>query len=115
MNKEVTISFKNQNRFRIVPDSNITTGKVIVNGIEITSVEDWEKVTKSLIKLQQENEKLNHYKLLYQKVKDRNDKAIEFVEELYDNTDDITCYDIDRNTRDDLLVILKGNNGELEK
>lgn len=60
--------------------------------------------------LQQENEKLNHYKLLYQKVKERNDKAIEYIEELYDNTDDITCYDIDRNTRDDLLVILKGNN-----
>lgn len=31
--------------------------------------------------LQQENEKLNHYKLLYQKVKERNDKAIEYVEE----------------------------------
>ena len=30
--------------------------------------------------LEQENEKLNHYKLLYQKVKDRNDKAIEILE-----------------------------------
>ena len=62
--------------------------------------------------LKKEIEKLNHYKLLYQKVKDRNDKAIEFIEELYDNTDDITCYEIDRNTRDDLLVILKGSNEE---
>jgi len=62
--------------------------------------------------LKKENKKLNHYKLLYQKVKDRNDKAIEFIEELYDNTDDITCYEIDRNTRDDLLVILKGSNEE---
>ena len=31
--------------------------------------------------LQNENEKLNHYKLLYQKVKERNDKAIELVED----------------------------------
>lgn len=29
--------------------------------------------------LQQENCKLHHYKLLYQKVKDRNDKAIEYI------------------------------------
>ena len=34
-------------------------------------------------------------------------KAIEYIKELYDNTDDITCYDIDRNTRHDLLEILK--------
>lgn len=60
MNKEVTISFKNHNRFRIVPDS-ITTGKVIVNGIEITSVEDWEKVTKSLIKLEHNWNELKKY------------------------------------------------------
>lgn len=30
--------------------------------------------------LKKENEKLNHYKLLYQKVKDRNDKAIEKID-----------------------------------
>lgn len=52
MNEETIISFENQNGLRIAPDSDITTGKVVVNGIEITSVEDWEKVTKSLIKLQ---------------------------------------------------------------
>ena len=31
--------------------------------------------------LQKENEKLNHYKLLYQKVKERNDKAIEYMKD----------------------------------
>ena len=41
------------------------------------------------------------------KLKDRVEKAIEYIEELYDNTDDITCYDIDRSTRDELLLILK--------
>jgi regulator of replication initiation timing len=55
-------------------------------------------------KLQQENEKLNHYKLLYQKVKDRNDKAIDFLENHRSGSD---WYD----TRD-LLDILKGNNEE---
>lgn len=30
--------------------------------------------------LRQENEKLNHYKLLYQKVKERNDRAIEVID-----------------------------------
>lgn len=38
--------------------------------------------------------------------KERNEKAIEYIKELDDNTDDITCYDIDRNTRDDLLEML---------
>ena len=36
-------------------------------------------------KLQDENEKLNHYKLLYQKVKERNDKAIEYIDNCLDN------------------------------
>lgn len=36
-------------------------------------------------KLKQENEKLNHYKLLYQKVKERNDKAIEYIDNCLDN------------------------------
>lgn len=30
-----------------------------------------------------------------------------FIEELYDNTDDTTCYDIDINTKQDILDILK--------
>ena len=53
MNSEekITIGFKEQTGFRI-SEGDLTTGKVVVNGIEITSVEDWEKVTKSLIKLQ---------------------------------------------------------------
>ena len=32
-------------------------------------------------KLKKENEMLNHYKLLYQKVKERNDKALKFIQE----------------------------------
>jgi hypothetical protein len=52
MNEVTIIGFKNSNGIRIAPNSDITTGKVIINGIEITSTEDWEKVTKSLIELE---------------------------------------------------------------
>ena len=110
MNKEeIIISFENQNGLRIAPDSDITTGKVVVNGIEITSVEDWEKVTKSLIELQKENEKLNHYKLLYQKVKERNTEAIEYLEQQleYSKKD---CIPARQFTCEKSLKILEGNN-----
>ena len=35
------------------------------------------------------------------------DKIYEFIKELYDNTDDTTCYEIDRNRKEELLDILK--------
>lgn len=34
-------------------------------------------------------------------------KINEFIKELYDNTDDTTCYDIDKNRKVELLDILK--------
>ena len=42
-----------------------------------------------------------------QKYKEVIDKAIEYISELDDNTDDTTCYDIDKYTRDYILNILK--------
>lgn len=41
------------------------------------------------------------------KYKEVIDKAIEYISELDDNTDDTTCYDIDKDTRDYILSILK--------
>ena len=35
------------------------------------------------------------------------DKIYEFIKELYDNTDDTTCYEIDRNRKIELLDMLK--------
>lgn len=35
------------------------------------------------------------------------DRIKEFIKELYDNTDDTTCYEIDRNRKEELLDILK--------
>ena len=34
-------------------------------------------------------------------------KINDFIKELYDNTDDTTCYDIDKNIKEELLDILK--------
>lgn len=69
----------------------ITDLDMILNYLETTSLEphndytseftykDQKTLYKYIKQLQQENEMLHHYKLLYQKVKDRNDKAIEYV------------------------------------
>ena len=54
---------------------------------------------KHLFELQQENARL----------KDKIEKAIEHIKELDDNTDDTTCYDIDKYVKEDLLNILKEN------
>ena len=53
------------------------------------------------------NENLVFFRQQNKELHNKIDKAIEYIKELYDNTDDITCYEIDRNTRDDLLEILK--------
>lgn len=71
--------------------------------------------SKKVEELIKENEKLNHYKLLYQKVKERNDKAIEYVEwYINDNKDFYKNKNIGLtlSETDGLLVILKGNNEE---
>ena len=49
--------------------------------------------------LQQENARL----------KDKIEKTIEHIKKLDDNTDDTTCYDIDKYVKEDLLNILKEN------
>lgn len=43
------------------------------------------------------------------RLKDKIEKAIEHIKELDDNTDDTTCYDIDKYVKEDLLNILKEN------
>lgn len=51
-----------------------------------------------------ENERLEQQ---CKKQKEVIDKINEFIKELYDNTDDTTCYEIDRNRKEELLDILK--------
>lgn len=62
--------------------------------------------------LKKENEKLNHYKLLYQKVKERNDKAIEYSES-FDIKYLHECMEHNLvDVLEKILKILKGNNEE---
>ena len=71
-------------------------------------IETIDRKNKRIEELQEENEKLNHYKLLYQKVKDRNDKAIDMLDliipELWNINNNMT-YKIKK-----VMNILKGNN-----
>lgn len=99
----------------------ITDLDMILNYLETTSLEphndytskftykDQKTLYKYIKQLQQENEMLHHYKLLYQKVKDRNDKAIEYVSNYMDEWDfnDEVYKDMS-----DLLDILKGDSNE---
>ena len=57
-----------------------------------------------------ENLKLNHYKLLYQKVKERNEKAIEYIEDRYDYEQKTITHTFDKSNVWELLDILEGNN-----
>ena len=61
-----------------------------------------------------EKQELKKYKSLYQNEKSHTDtlkriikKIEEYIEELYDNTDDTTCYDIDKNCKREILDLLK--------
>lgn len=67
------------------------------------------ELLKKIDMFQKENEKLNHYKLLYQKVKERNDKAIEYVNHPWKfECDDSDCNLLIRNRKRFLLDILRG-------
>ena len=50
---------------------------------------------------------MNNWKKEAHQYKEVIDKVIECISELDDNTDDTTCYDIDKDTRDYILSILK--------
>lgn len=50
---------------------------------------------------------IEHLEQQCKKQKEVINKINEFIKELYDNTDDTTCYDIDKNRKVELLDILK--------
>lgn len=72
----ITEFIQNATGFRFVT-SDLTTGKVVVNNIEITSIEDWNKVTHSIVELQQENSQLKEE---LKREKETRKKAIEYIE-----------------------------------
>ena len=60
-------------------------------------------------KLVQENKQLKEQLEASEKARK---EAIELIKELYDNTDDTTCYDIDKDEKERLLQILDIDKGE---
>ena len=59
--------------------------------------------------LKQENQQLKEQLEASEKARK---EAIEHIKELYDNTDDTTCYDIDKVEKERLLQILDIDKGE---
>lgn len=87
----------------------------ILREMDKKRVEELDKNTKkvfdAVMKIADDKDK---YKSLYENEKDKNDtlnriikKIEEYIEELYDNTDDTTCYDIDKNCKKEILDLLK--------
>ena len=60
-------------------------------------------------KMQKENKKLKEQLETSERARK---EAIELIKELYDNTDDTTCYDIDKDEKERLLQILDIDKGE---
>ena len=107
MNEEkTTIEFiQHKNEFKIAK-SDLTTGKIVINNIEITSIEDWNKVTHSIVELQQENARL----------KDKIEKVIEYVnhyESIKGYYEYEECgydeYNYEEDLKEELLELLKEN------
>ena len=74
----------------------------------------FDKIYALITENEQQEKDIVKYKSLYGNEKDKNDtlkriikKIEEYIEELYDNTDDIICYDIDKNRKKDILDLLK--------
>ena len=70
------------------------------------------ELLKKIDMFQKENEKLNHYKLLYQKLKDRNDNGIEYIKRHMMNPELMDEFEYISTSPKKLLEILKGNNEE---
>ena len=68
-----------------------------------------EKAKDKIKCLEQENQQLKEKLEASEKARK---EAIEYIKELYDNTDDTTCYDIDKVEKERLLQILDIDKGE---
>ena len=73
-------------------------------------IDDYKECLAEYDALQQENEKLNHYKLLYQKVKEKNEKAVAYIENRYDPEQKALTNTFDKDNVGELLELLEGNN-----
>lgn len=86
----------------------------ILNYLETTSLEPHDDYTSEFTYKEQ--------KLLWNYIKQLKEQletsekarkeAIDYIKELYDNTDDTTCYDIDKDEKERLLEILDIDKGD---
>ena len=74
----------------------------------------FDKIHALITENEQQKKDIVKYKSLYENEKDHTDtlkriikKIEEYIEKLYDNTDDIICYDIDKNCKKEILDLLK--------
>ena len=77
---------------------------------EINKIINWIEMSYTRLNYEEELLLVNYIKQLQQenaRLKDKIEKTIEHIKELDDNTDDTTCYDIDKYVKEDLLNILK--------
>lgn len=104
MNKEeLMLVIENENGLVISNECNISTGKIILNGIEITDEESWNKAIVSVNELENQNVELQQ----------RIDKAIEYIESNIEfcKNDSQDAYDVCRiriASDKKLLKILRG-------
>lgn len=76
---------------------------------ELGLVEDYIDYEEKLYNLKEENQQLKEQLEASEKARK---EAIDEIKELYDNTDDPTCYDIDKDEKERLLQILDIDKGE---
>lgn len=101
MNKEeLMLVIENKNGLAISNECNVSTGKIVLNGIEITDEESWNKAIVSLNELEKENEEL----------KEKINKAIEYIENnTYSSVATMkTILHLQNDELYDLLEILRG-------
>lgn len=91
-------------RTDILIDLNVALQKYQRLAANIKDAREIQEYKIAVVSVESELKELQQEK---QKYKEVIDKAIEYISELDDNTDDTTCYDIDKDTRDYILSILK--------
>ena len=98
--EELMLTIENENGLAISNEYDISTRKLMLNGIEITDEDSWNKAIVSLNELEKENEELE----------ERINKAIEYIEKKWYSKCTINISDVVSfgDWHLDLLKILKG-------
>ena len=83
--------------------------KYIINPITREKILSTEFIVSDYFIIKEENQQLKEQLKTSERARK---EAVDYIKELYDNTDDTTCYDIDKNEKERLLQILDIDKGE---